>query len=750
MPMDRFIIAPFEAGLETDVKPFLIPDDAFALLRNAYVFRGRVRKRFGSTLMGYGWTTLETAPLYSRFSVQVATTDGTGAASGNVPGAIFKVGQMFSIGNEIFTVQATGTPVVMLTTGASTTHTYNTTNGVYNFAGTDINTPVYFYPAEPVMGLDIYQVGPINSQPSYGFDTQFAYVFSGGFWQRSQSGGNPVFHGNDTNFFWTTTWRGVTPNLKSMFVTNFNATVGAPGVNDDPMWVFDGTIWTNFSNVTIFLTAGDYVQTARLIVPFKNRLLLLNTIEQDAGHAANKSYVNRCRYSHNGSPFANNAWLEPNNTNGGATADGAGFIDAPTEEAIISAEFIKDRLIVFFERSTWEIVYTGNQLLPFVWQKINTELGADAQQSSVPFDKAILTVGNTGIHSCNGANVARVDVKIPQVVFGIRDANLGPQRVAGIRDYFVEMVYWAFPSDNQASTQKYPNQVLVYNYQNDSWAINDDSITAFGYYEQQVSETWENTTTTWETTLNTWASGANQAEFRQVIAGNQQGYVFIVNPNVSRNAPVLQISNMTYNSTNRTVNLTIVDHNLVAGDYVYIENAQGVTFSGYGIYRVINVVSANVVTVGFFSTFTGTYVGGGTAARVSNYQIVSKQWNPYIGEDRNLYLSKIDFYVAKTGAGEVTVDYSPSSTNLSMIQEAAVTNMLMGTGVLETSPYALYPLEQEQERLWHPVYFQTDGQCIQITIYMAEDQITVPSIALSDLQINAMTLYTTRTSDRMN
>ncbi len=49
--MDKFLIAPLNSGLQTDQKPFLIPDDAFAELNNAYIFRGRVRKRFGATFM---------------------------------------------------------------------------------------------------------------------------------------------------------------------------------------------------------------------------------------------------------------------------------------------------------------------------------------------------------------------------------------------------------------------------------------------------------------------------------------------------------------------------------------------------------------------------------------------------------------------------------------------------------------------------------------------------------------------------
>jgi len=39
-------------GLQTDLKPWLLPDNAFSSLNNAYVFRGRVRKRFGSTTHG--------------------------------------------------------------------------------------------------------------------------------------------------------------------------------------------------------------------------------------------------------------------------------------------------------------------------------------------------------------------------------------------------------------------------------------------------------------------------------------------------------------------------------------------------------------------------------------------------------------------------------------------------------------------------------------------------------------------------
>jgi hypothetical protein len=781
MPYDRFLIAPINTGLQTDLRPWLIPDDAFQLLNNVYVFRGRVRKRFGGRLMGSGWTSALTAPLFSRFRIQVNTITG-GAASGTIPGgtAVAGIGQMFSIGNEIFTVPSTGTPIIMLDTGPTpaAVKTYNTTTGAYVFSGVVAvdTTPVWFYPALPVMGLTLYDIGPIDDQPSYGFDTRFAYVFAGGFWQQSGNpfSGQPMWHGTDLNFFWTTNWRGEEPGDIVLFVSNFYVVNydGAGTANDDPIWWFDGTTWLPAAGARAFYflpaggapQTGPFVQTARLVIAFKDRLLLLNTVENDGGggFGTNTNFVNRCRFSWNGSPFAVNAWYEPNQSDSsGNNWGGADYLDATTEEAIISAEFIKDRLIVYFERSTWEIAYTGNQVSPFVWQKINTELGSEAQQSTVPFDKVVLTIGNTGVHACSGNNVERIDTKIPDEIFKTVNKNIGVQRVAGIRDYFVEMVYWAFPSVDENVNNVYPNRVLVYNYRNNSWAINDDCITAFGYFEQQDGETWSSSLDTWESANFAWEAGDTEAQFRQVIAGNQQGYVFIVDAEESRNAPVMQISQMSYNSANQQLTLTIINHTLNTdadlidenADFIYIENAQGVTFTGTTIFPVIAVTGPNTVVVQLLAStnFTGVYTGGGTVARVSNIRIATKQFNPYVDKGRDVYLAKIDFGVLRTTAGQITVDYYPNASSYSMVRNAFTTGALMGTSVLETFPYdaTLYPFEQQQSRLWHQVYFQSEGECIQLFLYMTFPQITNVAVAFSPFEIEGMCLHTMSVGERV-
>ena len=202
MPMDRFLIAPINTGLQTDDKPWQILDDAFKYLQNAYVFRGRIRKRFGSVWMG-------STQLNTRLRINIGTTDGSGNFSGTVPGTVFQIGQLFSVGTQIFTVFQTGAPGNMKSTGTAT-GTFNTTTGAVVIAGAAVGTAIFFYPAQPVMGISQYESGAINNHPTYAFDTQFAYLFAGGSWARSGTGTAPIWHGGIQNFFWTTNWQGST------------------------------------------------------------------------------------------------------------------------------------------------------------------------------------------------------------------------------------------------------------------------------------------------------------------------------------------------------------------------------------------------------------------------------------------------------------------------------------------------------------------------------------------------------------
>lgn len=760
MAYDRFLIAPFQSGLDKSASKWLLPEDAYTRLNNAYVYRGKLVKRFGSRYMGG-----ESLKSRFRFSlVSLGAGVGITTNAGNATGSLLTlistldigIGQMFSIGSQTFTVASLGTagvPATLLTSGGGTGTLFTTgaSKGVFTFTGVDsVLTAIYFYPSKPVMGLCNYQTGAINNHPAYGFDTQLPYFYTGSGWERVVGATtDPVWKGSNSQFFWASNWQGPTSTTTYLFVTNFNAAIGAPAASDDDMYYWSGTDWAIFRPT--FTVAGSYVKTARILLPFKDRFVLLNTIERIG--ASNVAFPNRCRYSAPGSPIdaAGYNWLEVDEAN----YRGAGWTDAATEEAIIGAGFIRDRLIVYFERSTWELAFTGNSARPFIWQKLNAELGAQSTFSTVLFDKELLAVGNVGIHACNGVNVGRIDSKIYADIFNIRTANDGIRRVAGIRDYRAESVYWSWPNDAQASySNTYPNKLLVYNYENDTWAYNDDVVTAWGYFEQDTGDIWADDNQAWEEDETTWATGINYSVNKEIIAGNQQGFVFIADKDIPTNAHVLQVTDA--QKVGNDLVLTIIDHTLAIGDYIYVDLNGLTILPSTGVYKIKSITSANIVTIDATTlAVTGTYTGGALASRVSRIDVLSKQWNPYIGKASNFTISKIDFCVERTDSGRLTIDYSPNSgisaddQIVSMIDASGSTGMALGSNILETSAYPLINFESYQERLWHPVYFQTQGNCIQIRMYYSDADMLAPEIWSQPFTLEGLVLYTKSMSGRL-
>jgi hypothetical protein len=182
MAFDRFMIAPIEGGLQKDVKPFLIPNDAFEQLNNAYIFRGRITKRFGSKLMNQG-VAPEVAQQYSRLRIQIGTTDANGElAFTSLSGTALNAGSLFSVGTQFYTVTTVpsivGNATTLSTSGTSvgTVRLDSTGPNVYQFrlAGVTLSLgtlPVYWYPANPVMGFTLYENNTSLEDPTYAFHT---------------------------------------------------------------------------------------------------------------------------------------------------------------------------------------------------------------------------------------------------------------------------------------------------------------------------------------------------------------------------------------------------------------------------------------------------------------------------------------------------------------------------------------------------------------------------------------------------
>ena len=471
-------------------------------------------------------------------------------------------------------------------------------------------------------------------------------------------------------------------------------------------------------------------------------------------------YQNKIRWSVNGDPTGSDAWRQDIPGQGS-------YLYAPTNEAIISAAFVRDILIVKFERSSWKIVYTGNENLPFVFQKINTDFGSESPFSLITFDKGVLAVGDKAITIDDGSNVSRIDLNIPQQVFKIKNDANGPARVYGIRDFMSELAYFSFPS---ASSPKFPDSVLVYNYNNATWAIFNDSFTCYGNYQQDTSATWADFTDirydTWQALYQEWNAGTTDALVPDIAAGNQHGFVSSLTAAIAPatvNSPTLFINAI--NVAAIPCELTVPNHNLYTGSFIKISGVMGngplnpsilnnIPIPGTNlIYRVteidINTISLevwDVVNKKFIgldiSTYVGDYIGGGVITILNRFDIMTKEFSPFYENSGQCRLGSINFFTSATPSGEFTANvYINSEQSISMTGQSSD----LGKNTVYTKPENtnLIPYQAFQDKIWHPMYINAIAQNFTLEMTLSDDEMGRPDLDMSaeNFTLHALAFY---------
>lgn len=665
-------------GLQRNKKPFLLRDQAFQRLENAYVYRESVRKRRGIELVGRLQRIVTGASLGNT---------GAGVTSIDFPNIFATLGlttnesPQMKPGSLTVTLGAPDTATFtddgdgsFTTTGAGTSvdSFINYVNGNLHISfsapttgGAVITVSFRYYPTLPVMGITNREIAGINFEQTIFFDTKYAYIYNGTEFQEYIPASPAVtWQGTDSDFFWTTNYRGINAFDRLFFATNF--------VNDanNPMRYSDNTTWTTFAPL---ISATDTLFQARILIPYYGRLLALNTWEGTTGgsYAGASNYFNRCRFSQIGNPVAVDAWRSDQFGKGG-------FLDAPTNEQIVSAVFINNTLIVFFERTTWQLRYVGEYGLPFIWERISSDLGSESTFSPILFSNNVLAVGDKAIIAADANGVSRIDLDIPDQIFDFQNANDGVLRVQGVRDYQRELVFWCYPDSQTQSVPgtaiTYPNKVLVYNYRNQEWSIFRDNVTAFGTLQFSNSTNWDDTTVTWDDMDEYWDEVDNQSRFPFIVSGNQNGYIHKYGT-IFPDQPSLTVTGVSFSGT--ILNLTIPNHNLSIGESI---NLTGLNFIELAaphaplstdlnnkIYYVAAVPNSNTISLAkwdfslqqYVTGFTLTpplgsslYVGGGQVTIYPKPVLQTKDFNPYLGKGYQTKLSYIDFLM----------DSSPTST----------------------------------------------------------------------------------------
>lgn len=602
-----------------------------------------------------------------------------------------------------------------------------------------------YFPNLPVMGIWQQEVPSYNNETTIFFDRKYAYIFESDAFREFIP--FTTWDADDFNFFWSTNYRGSEESIRLFFTTNFINNASNP-----IRYVDNANItWVDFEPQ---IDSANFLFQARILIPYYGRLLALNTYEGPT-RGGSVNIFNRCRFSQIGNPVDQvNSWRQDIFGKGG-------FIDAPVSQDIIGAEFFKNTLIVFFERSTWQLRYVGEYGIPFIWERISSDFGSESTFSGILFDEGVLAVGSRAIITSSGVNCRRIDQNIPDQVFSFRNANHGVERVHSERDFQQELAYWCFSdTNNQEEGQYFPNKVLVLNYRNNTYAIFRDNVTCLGTYQTQNADAilWGNTEILWGNDDVYWNDPDGQTEFPNVVSGNQQGYIHYYNNRTMLSDPNMPIKSIT--SVGGVLQLEITNHNLVDGEFIYLTGLNFVD-SATGLTPVATDLNDTIFKVGFFSVdivilykwdttqdphqyasnfsytpdlTTSTYVGCGQAALLPEMQIQSKDFNPYIKKGTQLKMSYIDFLTDVESNGVVSISVF---VNTSLASKA---NILTGNQQVNTDQAQPYYIPTA-DYSWHRFYQTCSGQFVRIQIGYDDDLLNDISTHRANYILNAMTLW---------
>lgn len=675
MSYEPLVIAPYYkgSGLDLYFKPWLIGDDAFVRADDVFPWRGSIRKRDGIQPL---------ARLPAEVSINAISNGNPAVVTTSANHNLQNDDQVYlegitdpdyiDLNNTLFNIT-----VILATTFSLQDLDGNDIDksGAAGAAGAvgDVFLPVQHLATRIIPNTLDEQLIAFNSVRAFLFN-----VTTGVFNDISfDSVPNPLlWTGGANRYHWSTNF------VNSVWVTN----------NFDLIRFYNGSAADGWSNQKFQINGTpDFVFRALMIFPYKNRLVILNTFEGDTLGTAQR-FSQRARWS---KPFAS---PYTTNTDGGAAAvfpagfsanDNAwrediqgngGFLEASTNQQIVSAEIVNDVLIVGFQRSTWRLRYTANQVQPFVWEEINGHYGSEALHGTIGFDQLAFMYSRFGYVGADTNNVRRIDERIPDQSFetetGVSNEELG--RIAAVRDFYRNIFYWAYAES--ADNAKSNNKVLAYNNDEGTWSKFNISCRTFGTYKSLNDITWALLDISWADTNRRWNDPSLQANFPHVVCGTDSAHVDVVFEQGS--GVDNRVSNIVgITAASPAVISTATSHGLNSGDLVIIDNIDG-TMGG-----VLNDTTQTVtyLTATTFSVPVDTsalaYIADGTVTPLNSlfgFDLRTKSFNPYIAQGKECRLQYVDVYVTGTSVGEATLEHYINADDSNPVETITFSTAIAG------------------------------------------------------------------------
>jgi len=399
----------------------------------------------------------------------------------------------------------------------------------------------------------------------------------------------------------------------------------------------NGLGWVNFAPplTALVVSINDQVEDkyylvgALAILPFKDRLLFFGPQIQtsDGLVVIQKPLQDTVLWSWNGTPYYNA--LVPTNATSTETYDPSayyvdqtgkgGYLPAGIAQPIVSVMTNEDVILVGFGGAgkKTRFVYTGNDLQPFIFYLINSEMPSCSTFSGITLDKGGVDIGQYGITITTQQAVSRIDMDIPDAVFTIQANNNGQNRVNAVRDFQREWIYFSYPTGNgsaSAGSWKYPNQTFLYNYRDDTWSVLRENYTHHGTFRPSSGKTWRTLPfKSWATWREPWNAGSQQSLFPSIIAGTPQGYV-VTKSEGTGEAPTGAIFDILDDGFGNT-QIESINHCVNAGDMGPGGLGDYLSFGGTSIGLVKRTIDADNFVIDIPFPSTANIVGATQATR---------------------------------------------------------------------------------------------------------------------------------------
>lgn len=400
-----------------------------------------------------------------------------------------------------------------IATGSITDYSLATNQGTVTFVGTvdnaaanqDIWGTWQFTPADnPIKGIKFYWQ-TAGLQQTLVFNNKRMAVLDPSSFAINDVTGSDFFNTADANFFSVANYNG------KAYILN----------NSDRLTLWDGTnLYQPIISFTNSTPTVNELTTGLHVFIYKNRIVVLRPTENSVVKPQ------RARYSSSRNTLD---WVSNSPGHGG-------FIDAPTPEWIVSAEFLRDELIVNFQDSTWKLRYTGVDTAPFRWEKINDTRRNDCPYTAVSFQNFTTSLGSTGLIRCDGVNVERYDDKIIDYTQDNIDQD-SIQVSAGYRFDYLNQQFLCHPSPDHVVTD-YSDKWLVWSFLENSFSVWNIDATTIGTYIQGRDLTWGDFTAknnldfSWNdiADTSTWMSYFSQGNTKIVLFGTKEGCLYALQP----------------------------------------------------------------------------------------------------------------------------------------------------------------------------------------------------------------------------